>query len=121
MSVWLRIFLIGFSLGTFGFIVRKIKKSQMQVMDCVFWILTSVIIIILSVFPGIAIILSDFLEIQSPVNFIFLAIIFILLLRCFLSSIKISQLEYKIKRLTEEIGVRENLKQKECRNNDFLG
>lgn len=107
MSVELRILLFLASFITCTYIARKLKKSQIQVMDTVFWIGLSVVFIILSIFPNIVSVLSKFIGFQAPVNFIFLLMIFILLLRCFLMSIKISQLEVKIIELVQEIAVHE--------------
>lgn len=100
------------SILTCIYISRKLRKSQMQIMDTVFWIALSALFIILSVFPQLARILAVFLGFQAPVNFIFLLIIFLLLLRCFLLSIRVSQLDDKIRSLTEEIAIRENKKEK---------
>lgn len=106
MSIFLRTILIFFSLGTFGYVIRKLKKSQIQITDSFFWILTASIILLISFCPSIIYRLAAILSIESPVNCVFLIIIFILLIKSFLLSIKISQLEYKITRLVEELGVR---------------
>lgn len=108
MSIALRVMLFTASILTCGYIARKLKKSQIQVMDTVFWIGLSVIFILLSVFPNVVGMLSALMGFQAPVNFIFLFMIFMLLIRCFLMSIRISQLEDKVKNLVEELGIREN-------------
>lgn len=74
-------------------ILIKIGKAKAKVEDSLFWILFSFILIVLSVFPQIAYWLSDVLGVQSPVNFIFLAILFVLILKIFRLSILISKLE----------------------------
>ena len=68
MSIALRIVLFAASVLTCAYIARKLKKSQIQVMDTVFWIGLSVLFIILSVFPNIASILSTFMGFQAPVD-----------------------------------------------------
>lgn len=108
MSVALRIILFLASVATCTYIARKLRKSQIQVMDTVFWIGLSAVFILLSVFPNIASVLSALIGFMAPVNFIFLLMIFILLIRCFLMSIRISQLEEKLKNLVEELAIREN-------------
>ena len=90
------------------YIERNLRKSQVQVIDTVFWIGISVIFIVLSIFPGIAGMLSNLMGFQAPVNFIFLLMIFLLLIRCFLMSIRISQLEEALKNLVEELAIREH-------------
>lgn len=108
MSLALRVMLFLASLITCAYIARKLRKSQIQVMDTVFWIGLSVVFIILSIFPSIASALSFLMGFQAPVNFIFLLMIFLLLIRSFLMSIRISQLEDRIKNLTEELAIRES-------------
>ena len=109
MSVFLRICLFTGSVLTCAYIARKLKKSQMQVTDTVFWLGMAALFIILSAFPGLANFVSELMGFQATVNFVFLVMIFMLLLRCFLLSIKVSQLEDKLRNLVEEIAVRENM------------
>lgn len=108
MSVILRIILLVASLLTFFYVVRKLRKSQIQIMDTVFWIGLSVIFVIFAVFPQIVELISDMMGFMAPVNLIFLVMIFLLLLRCFLLSIKVSQLEDRLKNLVEELAIRGN-------------
>lgn len=108
MSIALRVMLFAASVLTCIYIARKLKKSQIQVVDTVFWIGLSVLFIILSIFPEIAGFLSSVMGFQAPVNFIFLLIIFLLLIKSFLLSIRVSQLEDKIRNLVEELAIRES-------------
>lgn len=112
MPLVLRVFLFIVSVATTLYIQRKLKKSQMKVDDTVFWILFSATLIILSVFPKIAIWCAARMQIISPVNFVFLAMIFLLFVRCFLLDIKLSNLTEQFKNLVEELAVRENLQKK---------
>ena len=61
MSIALRVLLLVASILTCGYIARKLKKSQVQVMDTVFWIGLSVFFIVLSIFPDIAVFFSDYM------------------------------------------------------------
>ena len=108
MSIFLRVCLFLASMLTCGYIARKLKKSQMQVVDTVYWIGMAVVFVGLSVFPEAADYISNLLGFYATVNFIFLLVIFILLIRCFLLSIKVSQLDDKLKNLTEEIAIWRN-------------
>lgn len=108
MSIALRVMLFAASVLTCIYIARKLKKSQIQVVDTVFWIGLSVLFIILSIFPEIAGFLSSVMGFQAPVNFIFLLIIFLLLIKSFLLSRRVSQLEDKIRNLVEELAIRES-------------
>ena len=50
---------------------------------------------------------ANLLGIQSPVNLILAFIIFVLLIKQFLMTIEVSQLEIKIRELVEEIALKE--------------
>lgn len=108
MAIYLRILLTLTSILTGYYVLRKIRKAQLQIEDSIFWIAVSCCLILLSVFPSIAINLSKLIGIESPANFVFLAIIFILLIKVFMMSIKISQLEHKLRTLTQEIAIHES-------------
>lgn len=79
----LRTALIVISLLTLWYTARKIRKSQLQIEDSIFWMAFPAALVILSVFPGIATWAAKMLGVQSPVNFIFLAVIFILIVKIF--------------------------------------
>lgn len=107
MTLVFRIVLIIVSLVTLICIVKKVRNAKVQIENSLFWIGFSTLLLILSIFPVIAEWVADLLGMYSTVNFIFLFVIFVLLLHQFTNSIKISQLENKVKELTQEIGVRE--------------
>ena len=104
-----RVILIIVSLVTFFAMIRKVRNSKVQIEYSLFWLAFSALLILFSVFPGIADFVSDLLGIYSTVNFIFLFVIFILLMHQFLNTIKISQLENKVKELTQEIAIRDKI------------
>lgn len=106
MTIVLRIVLIIACLMTCYYTLHKIRKAQMQIEDSIFWILFSFVLVVISIFPQIAFFISDLLGIGASVNFVFLAMIFILLFKTFSMSIKISQLEYRIKNLVQQIAIK---------------
>ena len=110
MSVSLRIVLIIASILTLLYMLRKIQKSQLKIDDSIFWMFFSAGLLILSIFPDIAVFFSQILGIQSASNFIFLAIIFVLLLKLFLMTVKISKLENKLQTLVQRLAVSERTK-----------
>ena len=105
MSLCLRILLIVMSLLAAVYAVRQIRKSQMKIENAIYWFMFILIVIVLSVFPELAMILARILGIESPVNLIYLAMIFLLLVKVFSLSVKISQMEYKIGILAQEAGI----------------
>lgn len=107
MPIFLNILLFGMAVGTFAYVLRKIRKSQMKIEDAIFWILVSIAILIMSIFPKLIFEIAYRLNIESPSNFVYLLFIFILLIKVFTQSIKISQLGYKINSLAQKIAIEE--------------
>ena len=110
MSLLLRGVLIAASVLTTLLIMRKIRKEKMMIEESLFWIGFSFMLIVFSVFPPIVFKMSEMVGTQSPSNFIFLFIIFVLIVRMFQMSTKISQLESKLKDLVARIAIDENLR-----------
>ena len=107
MSIVLRIVLIIASVLTTLYIMRKIRNSKAQIEDSIFWILLSLMLIVISIFPIIPTAVAHALGIVAPVNFLFLFMIFVLLVKVFSMSLKISALETRLKNLTQEIAIRD--------------
>lgn len=105
MSVQLSFILIAGSVFTFLFMMRLIRKASIRIEDSIFWIMFSAVLIILSAFPQIAFFLSNALKIQSPINLVYLIIIFILIINQFYMTLKISRLTIKQKELTQRIAL----------------
>ena len=106
MSVALRIFLIAVSFLTAFFVLRKIKKSQFVIGDTLFWAFFCLLLLILAIFPQIAIKTASLIGIVSPANLVYLVIIFLLLVKVFNLSAKISQVESKLTELAEEYAIK---------------
>lgn len=106
MSLVLRIVLIAASLLTTLYIMKRIRNSKAQIEDAIFWILLALMLIVISIFPGIPTVISRMLGIMAPVNFLFLFMIFVLLVKIFSMSLKVSALETRLKNLTQEIAIR---------------
>lgn len=107
MTIVFRIFLILASLITFAGIVKKIRAAKVQIESALFWIVFAFILLLFSIFPWIATIAARAIGIYSTVNFVFLFVIFILLIRQFFSDIKTSQLESKLNELVQELAIKE--------------
>ena len=105
MSISLRIILFIVSFVVAIYVLRRIRKAKLKIEYSLFWIVFSFLLLVLSIFPQIA--LADLCGIQSPVNFIFLFMIFILLLHNFYITFRVSHLENMIQSLTQEIAVRD--------------
>lgn len=105
MSMTLRALLIIFAALVFNFVIRKLKKSQMQVLDSLFWLLFSLSFVLLGVFPEIALFISSELGFISASNFVFLYVIAVLVVRDFSNSLRISKQEERINGLAQSIAL----------------
>ncbi len=107
MTFTFRVVLIVVCGLTCWYTLRKIRKSQMQIEDSLFWIILSFGLAGISIFPRAAEYMAEMLGILSPANFVFLAVIFLLLMKVFTLTLKYSQLEEKLKRLVQRLTIEE--------------
>lgn len=115
MTMLLRAVLVIVSVFTTLAIMRKIRQSKMRIEDSIFWIGFLFLLILFSIFPQIVYFMADITGIQAPVNFIFLFVIFVLIVRMFRMTVKISQLETKIRELVQRMAIEENMEREEKR------
>lgn len=107
MSLALRLFLIAGAVIVFAVVIRKIRKSEMQSGDSIFWIILAAVFVVIGIFPQIAFALSSIFGFDSPSNFIFLSTIALLFIKLFLLSTEVAKLRQKVVALTQEIALRE--------------
>ena len=105
MSSTLTYLLIIGSIFTFLFVMKLIRKSTVRIEDTLFWIVFCLVLILLSVFPHSVYKLSVALGFQSPINLIYLVIIFVLIVNQFLMTLKISRLTIKQKELVQTLAI----------------
>lgn len=107
MSIVLRIALIVVCTVACGYVLRKIRRAQMEIDDAIYWIVVSIVLVIISIFPQIPDFFSDLLGIQSPSNFVFLAVIFLVIVKLFSLSLDVSLLKQKLKSTIQNVAIRE--------------
>ena len=111
MTTMLRVLLIVVSVLTMVMMVKKIRQAKVQIEDSIFWLLLSFLLVIFSLFPRTADGLAALLGIYSTAN------LFLLLVKVFTMSLRISQLEAKLKELTQKLALDE-LERQENRQKD---
>lgn len=107
MSIALRAILLAGAVATFFFMFVQIRRNKMLISHTVFWSLFAIGLVVLGIFPGIAIWAAGLLGIESPANFVFLVMIFLLIVKLFTSSVKIARLDHKLTELSEHIALME--------------
>lgn len=113
MTTMLRVLLILVSVATMGMIVQKIRQAKLQIEDAIFWILLAMLLVVFSIFPKVADGLASLFGVYSTANFLFLFTIFLLLVKLFTMTIRISQLETKVKELVQQMALEELLRKED--------
>lgn len=108
MSIALRVLLFIGAAWMAYYMLRKIRKAQMQIEDALFWIIVAFMFVLLGTFPSVAVFAASVLGIQSPANLVFLVTIFLLLLKVFALTKKVSILEHKFKNLVQRYAIDEH-------------
>lgn len=101
----LRALLVIGALLALAVVGRQVKKDKIMIEDAVFWVVVSAILVLLALFPGIAITLAYRLGFMSASNFVYLAIIVLLLWKVFTNSAEISRLKAKVNELAQEMAL----------------
>ena len=105
MSIVLRIALIVVSALVMYFVLKKIRKAQLEIDDSIYWIVFAVLLLVISIFPGIAVGASKLLGVRSPANFVFLVMIFLVLIKLFQISIDLSIQKHRLNHLVQKIAL----------------
>ena len=101
----LQIILISASLLTFIYVIRKIRKHKLNIDDSILWIIWSIILLVVSIFPNLSNQVSKLLGFQSTSNFILTGFIFCVYIMVFFQNIKISELKEKNKELVQKVSI----------------
>lgn len=117
----IRIVLFVGSVLSFFIVVRNIKKRKIRMEDGIFWIVIGFMLVILSIFPQIAVWLAGVFGVQSASNFVFLLVIFLLGAHQFTLSIKISGLNVKISELVQNEAVTDMLERERGKAEKEIG
>ncbi|WP_334104474.1 DUF2304 domain-containing protein [Muricomes intestini] len=105
MSVLIRVLLIISAVLMLIFMLKKIRQAKLKIEYMIFWIVFSVILVIMGIFPGVLYVISDLIGFQSPINMVYLVIIFVLIVKMFFMTLQISQLEHRVEALVQQIAI----------------
>ncbi len=107
IPIALRALLIAGSLCTTLFILRRVRQAKVQIEDSIFWLLFSGLLLFLSLFPEVTTWVARKFGFISEINVVYLAIIFLLLIKQFYMSVRISQMDSKLKSLAQKVALNE--------------
>ncbi len=103
----MRFILVAGSILTIAFMMLRIRASKVQIKDSIFWIVFSLMMLLISLFPQLTEWASVRLGFLAPINFVYLLIIFVLLIKQFSSSVRISQLDTRQQQLAQRLALSE--------------
>ncbi|MEE0800931.1 MAG: DUF2304 domain-containing protein [Gemmiger sp.] len=78
-----------------------LKKGKMTVKYSLLWLALAVVLVIFAVFPYVVYVMRDLLDVEMPVNLVFMLMFCFVLLVLLSLSIAVSQLAEKCRRLTQ--------------------
>ena len=107
MSAALRVLLVVGAAITLYIVVSRVRKEKIQIEDSIFWMVLAAVLLLCAIFPAIPTFFSNLFGFMSASNFVFLAVIAILLMKEFSNSAEISKLKQKMNRMAQEIALRE--------------
>lgn len=87
--------------------LHNIRKSNIKIEDSIFWFLFSFILLFFAIFPQVIIWFSKVLGFESPANFVFLTMIFLLIVNQYRMMKKVASLDIKLKELIQVIAIRD--------------
>ena len=85
-----------------------LKKGLMSVKYSLLWLFLAIVLVIFAAFPYVVFVLRDLLDIEMPVNLVFLLMFCFVLVVLLSLSIAITQLAEKCKRLTQANAILEH-------------
>ena len=92
MSTAMRVLLIAGSILTALYVLRRVRKSRMRTEDSVFWLLFSLILVLMGLLPNAVSALAGLIGVMSAANLVFLIVIFLLFIKLFMMDQRISVL-----------------------------
>ena len=105
MSLTLQIVLIVATILSFVVLAKNVKKGKLRTDYALGWILCSLALIVIAIFPQIAYFFANLIGVISTANMVFATIIFMLIILVYILFNKVSMLEEKQKNLIQELAI----------------
>jgi len=113
MSVAMRILLIVGSLWTAFYVLRRVRKSRMRTEDSVFWLVFSLILVLMGLVPDLVTGLASLMGVMSAANLVFLVVIFLLMIKLFLMDQRISALQRQASETAQKVAIQGRIAEEE--------
>lgn len=93
------------AIGLLALILNRLLKKKLRERHAIWWAVGALFALGLSLFPVALSTLSEFLGFEAPLNFVLILAIVIIFLVNIQQSSELTQLEEKVRTLTEEIAL----------------
>ena len=113
MTITLRVLLLLGALWMTTYVVRAVRRSRMKAESSFFWIFTVSLLVLMGAVPEIVFWAAGAIGIESPVNFVFLIVIMLLIIRLFSVDRKLEKAQHQLTQLTEQYAIDHIAGQKE--------
>ena len=105
MPLTLRLLLLAGALWMLVFVIRSVRKSRMSAETSFYWIAFAALLVLMGAFPGIVFWITNRIGIESPVNLVFLVILFLLLVHVFSMERKLEKVQHQLTQLTQQYAI----------------
>ena len=107
MTIKLRIVLAICAILMLLFVMRKLRKSALEIVDSIFWTGLSVLLIVIAIFPDLVFWASSVAGFGSTSNFVFFCGVIVMLARMFTLEIKVAGLKKKLMTLVQTVALKD--------------
>ncbi len=101
----LQLILLITTLSFLVYIINMVRNKKLKLRYILIWMLTAIGLLVITIFPNIIYMFSEFLHIVEPVNTLFLIIMFFLILIIFSLTKELSKHYVRIGTLIQELGL----------------
>ena len=105
MTPLLRIEMIAIAIAMIAIVIYSVNRKKICIQYSLVWIVSSLAMLIVAVFPEIVFFLCKVLDIETPTNLLYLAGILVLFLISFSQTVIISKQNERIKLLTQAVSL----------------
>lgn len=93
------------AVGTLVFVIEMLRRGILREKYAALWLLVSVAVLVMAVFPGIVSAAATAFGVQVPANLLFFLTAVVLLLVSVQLSYEVSRVEARTRRLAEEVAL----------------
>lgn len=118
MPLLLRIEMIVLAVIFLFIVIKAVNKKKLWLQYSLVWVIISVLMLIVAVFPGIANWMASIMQIETTSNLIYLLAIFALLILTFSLTVIVSKQSQRIKNIVQMVSIEKYLSETEKENKE---